>query len=90
MRHSSPHADRPLPPTEEGSAAACRLLLCLHRHPDGLSVASLSSLTGLDLYTVRDALGGLAQRCRAANVRRGGLIIWHTMHNHTQARRACA
>ena len=54
-------------PTEEGSPAACRVLRAMHRHPQGLTNAALATITGLDLYTVRDALAGLAARGRAAS-----------------------
>lgn len=77
-------------PTEEGSNAACALLRAMHRHPQGTSTAHLSTITGLDLYTVRDALAALAQRGRAASQCRGGLILWRTAQHHAQTQQATA
>jgi hypothetical protein len=47
-------------------------------------MASISSLTGLDPYTVRDALAGLKARQRACDRMRGTLRLWHTAHHFRQ------
>lgn len=69
---------------EEGSPACCAVLRAMHRHPDGLSMASISSLTGLDPYTVRDAMAGLKARQRACDRMLGTLRLWHTAHHFRQ------
>lgn len=71
--------------TEEGSPQACKLLRAMHRHPEGASTAHLSTITGLDLYTVRDVLAALSLRGRAASQMRGGVILWRTRHDHIAA-----
>lgn len=77
-------------PQDEGSQAACRALRAMYRHPEGITMAGLATITGLDLYTVRDALTGLADRGRAASQCRGGLILWRTAQHHAQAQQATA
>lgn len=80
----------PPTPQDEGSQSACRVLRAMHRHPEGITNAGLATITGLDLYTVRDALTGLADRGRAASQCRGGLILWRTAQHHAQALQAAA
>jgi len=65
----------------EGSAACCAVLRAMSRHPEGLSMAALSGMTGLDPYSVRDALAGLKARQRAFDRMRGTLRLWHTKHH---------
>lgn len=77
-------------PQDEGSQSACRVLLAMHRHPEGMTNAGLGTITGMDLYTVRDALTGLSDRGRAASQCRGGLILWRTALHHAQAMQATA
>ena len=74
--------------TEEGSPAACQLLRAMCRHPNGTSTAHLSTLTGLDMYTVRDVLAALSLRGRAASQLRGGVILWRTRRDHIAAMQA--
>ena len=74
--------------TEEGSQQACKLLRAMHRHPEGATTAHLSTITGLDLYTVRDVLAALSMRGRAASQLRGGVILWRTRRDHISAMQA--
>lgn len=66
---------------EEGSKACCAVLRAMAKHPEGLSMAAISSLTGLDPYSVRDALAGLKARQRAFDRMRGTLRLWNTKHH---------
>jgi DNA-binding IclR family transcriptional regulator len=73
----------PEDPGHEGSKAACAVLVALHQHADGLTLADLGSLLGLDPRTLRAALIGLSERRRVKSVSRTTEARWFTMfHAH--------
>ena len=61
----------------EGSAAACQVLLLLHKHrPLGLSADDLSVFLGRARVDIKQALIGLRERARVAPVGRGTAARW--------------
>jgi hypothetical protein len=76
------------PPDAEGSSAAQRILLLLHRHPAGMPYAEITTLTGLDELAVRHALLGLLQRSRVVTSGHGKAARWQSIHHARQAARA--
>jgi DNA-binding IclR family transcriptional regulator len=63
----------------EGSRAACSVLVTLHKHPEGLTLADLGSLLGLDERTLRRTLIGLSERRRIKSVSRTLDARWFTV-----------
>jgi hypothetical protein len=60
----------------EGSDAAVRLLLLLHRRPEGLSLSGIATVSGLLPGVAEVALDGLKSRHRVACVGRGKAARW--------------
>ena len=69
----------PEDPGHEGSKAGCAVLVALHQHPEGLTLADLGSLLGLEPRVLRSALIGLSERRRIKSVSRTNEARWFTM-----------